>query len=266
MQSLYRHLDWKRMQKFLMTELPNPIQWKFSSPVAPHMGGAWERLVRSIKLALKAVIRNRRVTLEEFRTQLCQAEAVVNGRPLTMVTLDTGDPLPLSPFHLQNGRSLQQIPDFLAKDQWNQPLAIKWRERQRLKTSFWNQWIKIYLKTLMCSKKWHLPQDAPKVGQIVILNDGSTSRSQWPLARVEAVVTGRDRLVRSVDLKRCGTDTVIRRAIHYVHKFEAEDDAEIPQTAAVLEIYFAVFVGKEETAGEGINENAVAPVGDPSHL
>jgi hypothetical protein len=246
LKQLYIHLDWGRVQKHFITNVPDPIEWKFSSPLAPHQGGGWESLVRTFKNAMKSIMANKKATEEEFHTCVVASEGILNARPLTMVTSDTGDVLPLSPFHLCAGRGLLQLPDYLARDQWQQPLAVRWRQRQHLKNAFWQCWIKLYLKEQMCSKKWHLRQNAPKVGQIVIVNDGSTSRSQWPLARVESLVVGRDGLVRSAILKRCGTDTPIRRAIHYIYRFEAEEDADIPQTVAALEMFLAAQMKEEE--------------------
>ena len=36
--------------------------WKFNPPSAPHHGGSWERLVRSVKRVLYDTLGNRRVT------------------------------------------------------------------------------------------------------------------------------------------------------------------------------------------------------------
>ena len=59
------------------------IRWKFNPPAAPHFGGVWERLVRSCKKAMYAVLRNRSVTQDVLSTTICIVEQTLNARPLT---------------------------------------------------------------------------------------------------------------------------------------------------------------------------------------
>ncbi|XP_037076357.1 IgA FC receptor-like [Pollicipes pollicipes] len=59
------------------------VEWKFNPTAAPHFGGVFERLVRSAKRALSAVLGDRVVDDETLRTVVTEAEAFLNGRPLT---------------------------------------------------------------------------------------------------------------------------------------------------------------------------------------
>ncbi|UYV70009.1 hypothetical protein LAZ67_7001455 [Cordylochernes scorpioides] len=52
------------------------IKWNFIPPSAPHMGGSWERLVRSVKTAISVILRSRFPKDEELLTLMLEAEAV----------------------------------------------------------------------------------------------------------------------------------------------------------------------------------------------
>ena len=62
------------------------IKWKLNPPSAPHHGGSWERLVRSVKRVLYDILGNRRVTEEILKTTLCLVEQSLNARPITAVS------------------------------------------------------------------------------------------------------------------------------------------------------------------------------------
>ena len=62
------------------------IRWKFNPPAAPHFGGLWERLVRSCKKAMYAVLGNRSFTEDVLSTTMCIVEQTMNARP----TVDIG--------------------------------------------------------------------------------------------------------------------------------------------------------------------------------
>ena len=99
--------DWnsKVQQHFLQRN----IQWLFNPPLASHMGGAWERQIRSVRRVLNAIMRDGVVDDERLVTVMCEAEAIINGRPMTVVSSDPKDAEPLTPNHLlllRGGRSL----------------------------------------------------------------------------------------------------------------------------------------------------------------
>lgn len=55
------------------------------------MGGSWERLVRSIKTALKVILPEGSLPEELLRNVLLEAEHMVNCRPLTYVSIGSED-------------------------------------------------------------------------------------------------------------------------------------------------------------------------------
>ena len=79
------------------------IRWKFNPPAAPHFGGVWERLVRSCKKAMYAVLGNRSVTEDVLSTTMCIVEQTLNARPLTPVSSDVNDLEALTPNHFLLG-------------------------------------------------------------------------------------------------------------------------------------------------------------------
>ncbi|KRX33302.1 hypothetical protein T05_3576 [Trichinella murrelli] len=72
-----------------MTE--EKIEWRFSCERGPWCGGYWERLVKSVKTALRKVLAKAQVSREELVTILCEIEAPINVRPLTTISDDSSD-------------------------------------------------------------------------------------------------------------------------------------------------------------------------------
>ena len=46
------------------------IEWKFNHPGASHMGGTWERIIRSVRKILRVLIKEQLVSGEALRTLL----------------------------------------------------------------------------------------------------------------------------------------------------------------------------------------------------
>ena len=59
------------------------IGWTFNPPSASHMGGAWERMIRSLRQFLKAILKEQLVSDEVLSTVMAEAVNILNSRPLT---------------------------------------------------------------------------------------------------------------------------------------------------------------------------------------
>ena len=66
------------------------VNWKFIPASASHMGGCWERLIRTIRRVMSVVLEND-LTDEVLHTALVEIEAIINSRPLTKVSDDPED-------------------------------------------------------------------------------------------------------------------------------------------------------------------------------
>ena len=76
---------------------------QFNPPADPHPGGVWERLVRSFKRTLYAILGNRQLTDEILLPTFCSVEQSLNNRPLTAVSSDANNLDALTPNHFLMG-------------------------------------------------------------------------------------------------------------------------------------------------------------------
>ncbi|XP_021966036.1 uncharacterized protein LOC110861240 [Folsomia candida] len=176
------------------------ITWHWNPPSAPHFGGSWERLVRSVKTALGKVLLQKNLKDESLYTLLVEAEHVVNSHPLTHVSIDPDDPEALTPNHFLLGRSSNPQPagNFSPTDLTSYK---QWRATQELANKFWRRWIQEYLPTLLRREKWDLPTTPIEEGDVVVEVNATLDRNQWPLGKVVKTFPGHDGIVRVVDIK-----------------------------------------------------------------
>ena len=81
------------------------IKWHYVPPHASHMAGAWERLIGSTKRILRALADQQRLTDESLLSFMCEAERIMNDRPIT--SSDDPNSPPLTPSMLLTGRNNQ---------------------------------------------------------------------------------------------------------------------------------------------------------------
>ncbi|KAL0822298.1 hypothetical protein ABMA28_004406 [Loxostege sticticalis] len=179
------------------------ITWRFIPPSAPFMGGAWERLIRSVKTALKVTLRERAPREEVLSTLLAEAEAIVNSRPLTHISPEPEWPEALTPNHFLFGDSSGRV--FPGENLTDAVLVGRsgWRKALRLSDHFWRRWVTEYLPTL-APRRVRGTDVAVKVGDPVLIGDGELPRGTWPRGVIAALYPGRDGVVRVVDVRTPG--------------------------------------------------------------
>ncbi|XP_053391973.1 uncharacterized protein LOC128554688 [Mercenaria mercenaria] len=94
------NLDNDRIQKFLLEQDCDFFPFKMNVPTASHMGGVWERQIRSVRSVLMYLLESHGSQLddESLRTFLHEASAIINCRPLTVENIhDPHSTTPLTP-------------------------------------------------------------------------------------------------------------------------------------------------------------------------
>ena len=84
------------------------ITWRFNLDRSPWWGGAFERMVGSVKRCLRKALGNARLTQDEMNTVLAEVEATLNSRPLTY-QYEEFDAQVLTPSHLLVGRRISPL-------------------------------------------------------------------------------------------------------------------------------------------------------------
>lgn len=195
------------------------IHWHFSPPKASHFGGIWERLIRSTRKILMATLCDirRLLTAEELETLMCEAEFILNSRPLTPVSAESTDMGPITPNHLLMGAS---SPAYAISDESSnlKYYQERWKLVQHLADNFWRRWRREYLPTLRLRPKWLKRQRNLEAGDLVLVVDGDAPRGSWPTALIERTHPSKDGVVRKATVRivrPSGSDvSILERPVH----------------------------------------------------
>ncbi|XP_025763702.1 uncharacterized protein LOC109202593 [Oreochromis niloticus] len=176
------------------------IAFRFNPPSAPHFGGAWEREVRSVKTALKVVLKEQTVPETVLRTVLVEVEGIVNAKPLGYVSSDIADPDPITPNILLMGRYDASLPQ-VVYDPSNLIGSRRWRHSQVLVDHFWSRFTRHYLPILQERQKWQKEAECLKPDQVVLIVDPQLPRALWPVGKVTTTYPGADGRIRTAAVK-----------------------------------------------------------------
>ena len=146
------------------------ITWHLNVPHGQHRGGAWERMVRTLKDTLRKVLVKTSVDEPTFRTVVTEIEAFVNDRPLAVVSGSPTDVIPITQSMLTVGRQLRSLPDWarVLKNEDSASIRTMWKHRQSLKQQAWARFRKDYMqRALTRVQKWRKEKPSLQVGDVI---------------------------------------------------------------------------------------------------
>ncbi|GBM26159.1 hypothetical protein AVEN_47538-1 [Araneus ventricosus] len=190
-----KSVDWGKIQEYASVK---KIQWKFNPPSAPWWGGFWERLIGMLKSILRKVLGKASLQFEELCTVLCDAEGIINSRPLTYLSEDNEDLVALTPaMFLQDVKEIG-VPDIDQIDAKRMNKRFFYRQKlcQDLRKRFRIEYLG-HLREFskICN------ESKIKEGDIVLIGDSNVKRINWPLGRVIKLYLGKDKKVRLVEIQ-----------------------------------------------------------------
>ncbi len=187
------------------------IDWRFNVPGEPHQGGVFESMVKSSKRALKATLKNERLTIWEFQHALISAEGLVNSRPLTYQSNAPDDFRVITPNSLMMGKTCGQLAPTSMETEPYHPRQ-RYRHLLHLNRAMWNRWQREIRPLLGDRHKWFRDRRNYEPGDEVIIIEKRTPRNTWIHGRVTDVNAGRDGRVRSVTVQ---TETgTVTKSVH----------------------------------------------------
>lgn len=179
--------------------LKREITWNFNPPEASHMGGVWERQIRTVRAVLAGVIKQQILDDESLVTLMTIVEGIINGRPITKLSDDPRDERPLTPNHILMLGSGQTLP--AGKFDGGDMYRRRWKQVQYLADIFWYRWLREYLPSLQERQKWLTPKRNVIKGDLVLIKQENSPRNHWPLGLVTETYPSPDGLVRSVTVR-----------------------------------------------------------------
>ncbi|UYV71802.1 hypothetical protein LAZ67_9000462 [Cordylochernes scorpioides] len=192
------------------------ITWKFIPPGAPWWGGWWERLIGMMKQLLFRILGQTSLGYEELSTVMCDVESLMNTRPLTYLTEESEDLVPLTPSLFLHEVREVGVPDLDLID--NQTLSHKYQYVKRVREDLRERFRIEYFGFLRQETR-RLKTTIPfKVGDMVLIGQESLKRLHWPLARIIQLYPGKDGLVRVAKVKTSSGDKI--RPIQKLYNLE----------------------------------------------
>lgn len=205
----------------------NNIEWKYIVERAAWWGGFYERMVRTVKVALRKTLGKSSLTIDQLQTLLTEIEGMVNSRPITYVGSEAEEPEALTPAHFLLGKRISSLPSvrlhFDSNISSRKCLINAFNYREKLMRSFWSRWKNEYLLNLRSAHLSSIKSNIPefKINDIVLIKDDHLPRNFWKLGRILELFPGRDGKVRACKIKT--ESSIIKRPLQLLYNLEIQN-------------------------------------------
>ena len=148
--------DWNkdRIHEYCLQE---NVDWKFQPPMSSHFGGVFERQIRTFRKIFNSLLYEiniqTKLTDDILNTLFVEVENLMNNIPLTVVTSDVHDAIPLTPNTLLRMQATTDFPPCLPSRSGSYHVRT-WRRVQHMVDVFWTRFKKEYLPLINHRQKW----------------------------------------------------------------------------------------------------------------
>ena len=226
------------VQDYLGTE---GVDWFFTPARASYMGGVFERMVGLLKNELRKMSHSARMTYQELKMHLLEAQRIINSRPLTKANGSLDDDSCISPTDLIKGykESATILPEAYIEDYiedlWErmEDLPQLYQKQKNARTKFFKNLNDGYFESLRFSfagtpqkqgqGQKHSP---PKVGDVVLVKE-DTIRTGWPKGIITKLIKSSDGKIRRAKVMN-SKKNILERAICDLYSLEINAERVIP--------------------------------------
>lgn len=156
-----------------------------------------------------------RLNYAQLETSLCQVEAVMKERPLTYVTEDNNDLIPLTPSMFLRDTQETSFPE--AEVLVGDDMRGKFKNLKKLWEELRGRFRSEYLALLVQRGKLQKYHDF-QVGDIVLVGDDNKKRQDWKLGRILELHPGKDGHAHVADVKT--SHSVLLRPLQRLYPLE----------------------------------------------
>ena len=144
-------------------------------------------------------------------------------RPLTYDYDELGAEM-LTPSHLIYGRRLLSLPEMRNDEEESETGLLKrFRYLAKLRIHFWKRWRREYLTDLREHHRGKKEsQNKVSIGDVVLVHEDNTKRSNWKMGKVLEQIVGKDGVVRGAKLRLItkGKPFIVNRAVQKLYPLE----------------------------------------------